>query len=239
MRAGIQDIIIITGRHKRTIEDHFDRSFELRAYCGMATAGTTWRASAEAQQPGQSALHPAEGAAGLGTRLRSQGLPGSAQPGQSALHPARGLGDAVYHAGTMSVTNRSRSCLGTPYTSPVPVVRQLSMDVHCTGGSVIAAERVPGGEGQGLRGLGRGQGVRPAVRDKGPGGEAPAGGGPLGPVHRRNPVLTPGIFECLERTEPGYNGECSSDALRLLREREARWPGSSPERGTSGTSLAG
>ena len=27
--AGITDILIITGRGKRTIEDHFDRSFEL------------------------------------------------------------------------------------------------------------------------------------------------------------------------------------------------------------------
>ena len=29
VRAGISDILIITGRGKRTIEDHFDRSFEL------------------------------------------------------------------------------------------------------------------------------------------------------------------------------------------------------------------
>ncbi len=29
VRAGIEDILIITGRGKRTIEDHFDRSFEL------------------------------------------------------------------------------------------------------------------------------------------------------------------------------------------------------------------
>src|SRR5919204_6985982 len=27
--AGIEDILIVTGRGKRTIEDHFDRSFEL------------------------------------------------------------------------------------------------------------------------------------------------------------------------------------------------------------------
>src|SRR5436309_13060766 len=27
--AGIRDILIITGRGKRTLEDHFDRSFEL------------------------------------------------------------------------------------------------------------------------------------------------------------------------------------------------------------------
>lgn len=29
VRAGIEDILIVTGRGKRTIEDHFDRSFEL------------------------------------------------------------------------------------------------------------------------------------------------------------------------------------------------------------------
>src|SRR5205814_7499196 len=32
VRAGILDILIISGRGKRTIEDHFDRSFELEYY---------------------------------------------------------------------------------------------------------------------------------------------------------------------------------------------------------------
>ncbi|PPJ83910.1 UTP--glucose-1-phosphate uridylyltransferase, partial [Staphylococcus aureus] len=27
--AGIEDIIIVTGKHKRAIEDHFDNQFEL------------------------------------------------------------------------------------------------------------------------------------------------------------------------------------------------------------------
>jgi UTP--glucose-1-phosphate uridylyltransferase len=31
-RAGIEDILIVTGRGKRSIEDHFDRSFELEHY---------------------------------------------------------------------------------------------------------------------------------------------------------------------------------------------------------------
>src|SRR3954452_222905 len=31
VRAGITDILIITGRGKRTLEDHFDRSLELEA----------------------------------------------------------------------------------------------------------------------------------------------------------------------------------------------------------------
>jgi UTP--glucose-1-phosphate uridylyltransferase len=37
VRAGIRDILIVTGRGKRTLEDHFDRSFELEHY--LETAG--------------------------------------------------------------------------------------------------------------------------------------------------------------------------------------------------------
>src|SRR5438132_9229593 len=32
VRSGLTDILIITGRGKRTLEDHFDRSFELEYY---------------------------------------------------------------------------------------------------------------------------------------------------------------------------------------------------------------
>src|SRR5213082_80563 len=32
VRAGLHDILIITGRGKRSLEDHFDRSFELEHY---------------------------------------------------------------------------------------------------------------------------------------------------------------------------------------------------------------
>src|SRR5207302_8638633 len=32
VRAGLHDILIITGRGKRSLEDHFDRSFELEYY---------------------------------------------------------------------------------------------------------------------------------------------------------------------------------------------------------------
>ncbi len=36
VRAGIRDILIITGRGKRSLEDHFDRSFELEHYLQAA-----------------------------------------------------------------------------------------------------------------------------------------------------------------------------------------------------------
>src|SRR5438093_11949789 len=32
VRSGIHDLLIVTGRGKRTIEDHFDRAFELEYY---------------------------------------------------------------------------------------------------------------------------------------------------------------------------------------------------------------
>jgi UTP--glucose-1-phosphate uridylyltransferase len=36
VRAGLHDIVIITGRGKRSLEDHFDRSFELEHYLEAA-----------------------------------------------------------------------------------------------------------------------------------------------------------------------------------------------------------
>jgi len=36
VRAGIRDILVITGRGKRSVEDHFDRSFELEHYLEKA-----------------------------------------------------------------------------------------------------------------------------------------------------------------------------------------------------------
>ena len=36
VRAGLRDILFITGRGKRTLEDHFDRSFELEHYLEAA-----------------------------------------------------------------------------------------------------------------------------------------------------------------------------------------------------------
>ena len=37
--AGVEDIIVVTGRNKRSIEDHFDRSIELDASYGSRHSG--------------------------------------------------------------------------------------------------------------------------------------------------------------------------------------------------------
>ena len=33
LKSGIDDIVVVTGRNKRSIEDHFDKSYELEYTC--------------------------------------------------------------------------------------------------------------------------------------------------------------------------------------------------------------
>jgi UTP--glucose-1-phosphate uridylyltransferase len=196
VRAGIQDIIIITGRHKRTIEDHFDRSFELESILRNGNRKDYLESI--------------------------RGLNNLANLHYIRQKEQRGLGDAVYHARHHVGDEPFAVMLGdTIHVSEVPVVRQL-MDVHArTGRSVIAAERVPGekvrdyGVLDAVKVSDRLYEIRDLVEKPRP-EEAPSDLCIAGTY-----VLTPGIFECLERTEPGYNGEVQlTDALRLLRERE-------------------
>ena len=43
LASGIEDILIITGRSKRAIEDHFDRSIELELNLRPAVKRRSWR----------------------------------------------------------------------------------------------------------------------------------------------------------------------------------------------------
>jgi len=196
VKAGIQDIIIITGRHKRTIEDHFDRSFELEAVLNNGNR--------------KEHLDSIKGLSSLANlhyiRQREQ----------------KGLGDAVYHARHHVGNEPFAVMLGdTIHVSEVPVVKQL-MDVHAqTGKSIIAAERVPGdkvkdyGVLDTVKVSDRLYEIKDLVEKPNP-ENAPSDLCIAGTY-----VLTPGIFECLENIEPGYNGEMQlTDGLRLLREKE-------------------
>jgi len=196
VKAGIEDIIIVTGRHKRTIEDHFDHSFELEAIL----------------QNGNRREH----------LEKIKNLCNLANIHYIRQKEPKGLGDAVYQARHHVGNEPFAVMLGdTIHVSDVPVVKQL-MEVHKrTGKSVIAVERVPGEKVKDY-------GVLDAVKvddrlyqindlvEKPSPAEAPSDLCIAGTY-----VLTPGIFECIERTKPGHNGELQlTDALRLLRENE-------------------
>jgi len=41
--AGIQDMVFITGRNKRAIEDHFDKAYEVEAELAARGRPICWR----------------------------------------------------------------------------------------------------------------------------------------------------------------------------------------------------
>ena len=198
VQSGIEHVIIVTSRTKRSIEDHFDETPELRA--ALERKGDRARLDM---------LEHIETMAQISfTRQpRPHGL------GHAILMAKDLVGDEPFGVllGDDLVVNRERPCL-----------RQL-MDVHERhGGCVLAAMRVPHEQ------INRYGNIDPAgnvdartyrVRDlieKPKPEEAPSDLAVIGRY-----VLTPDIFAALERTEPGAGDEIQlTDGLRGLRERE-------------------
>ncbi|QLH74184.1 MAG: UTP--glucose-1-phosphate uridylyltransferase GalU [Methanomassiliicoccales archaeon] len=196
LAAGITDIVIITGRHKRGIEDHFDRSYELEAVLERGNKKEYLKKVRDISNMAD--IHF--------IRQKEQ----------------RGLGDAVLKAKQHIGDEPFAVMLGdTIYRSKVPVVKQL-MDVHKrTGRSVIAIEPVPREKVKDY-GIIAGRKVdedlyliddlvEKPLPELAPSDLAIAG----------TYILTHEIFEAIERTPPGLNGEVQlTDALRLLRKKQ-------------------
>ena len=72
--SGISDIVIITGRHKRGIEDHFDRSYELESILERGNKNEYLRQVREISSMADIHFIQAEGAKGA-RRRRSHGAP--------------------------------------------------------------------------------------------------------------------------------------------------------------------
>jgi UTP--glucose-1-phosphate uridylyltransferase len=200
--SGIEHIIIITSRTKRAIEDHFDETPELEA--ALAKKGDHKRLEM---------LHHIEGMAQL-TFTRQPSPHGL---GHAILMAKDLVGDEPFGVllGDDLVHNPGRPCL-----------RQL-MDVHERhGGVVLAVQPVP-----------RDQVTRYGVVALDPTGqnglvprthrvsdliEKPAvAQAPSNLIVIGRYVLTPDIFDMLERTEPGSGGEIQlTDGIRLLRQRQ-------------------
>lgn len=194
--SGIEDILIITGKGKRAIEDHFDRNFEL-----------------------EGRLEEKEDQLLLNEMRRLSDMANIHYVRQRELN---GLGDAIRYARHHVGNEPFAVLLGdTIMDSVIPVTQQLLDTYEQYGGSVIAVEEVPhekvnrygivGGNTLSDRILALDQLVeKPAVKDA-PSNLAIAG----------RYVLTPGIFAALDQTEMGKNGEIQlTDAMQLLLRRE-------------------
>ena len=192
--AGVADVLLVTGRGKSAIEDHFDRHGELEAR--LAAGGPTKRALL----------------ASLDALMARVTITSVRQPEQ------RGLGDAVLRAKGHVGDEPFLCLLGDAVFSGDPMPAEQLLAVHAIyGGSVIGLEEVPA-EKVNRYGIVGGEFVADgviratAVVEKPSVAEAPSR---LAIAARY--VLSPSIFRYLEKTPPGQGGEVQlTDAIKLM-----------------------
>ncbi len=192
VESGITDILIITGKGKRAIEDHFDRSWELEQ--AVAASGNQDLFQCLEEISNLVNIH----------YIRQKG--------------SRGLGDAIYYAKQHVAGEPFVVLLGdTIVSSEVPCTKQLMNFYKVWRCPVIGVEKVPR-EKVINYGIIQGKDIdertnivenlieKPDV-DHAPSDLAVGG----------RYILTYDIFEYIERTPPGKNGEIQlTDALRLM-----------------------
>jgi UTP--glucose-1-phosphate uridylyltransferase len=196
--AGVGDVLLVTSREKKAIEDHFDRAPELERR--LAASNKTDLLDSINRLIERVNVHS--------VRQREQ----------------KGLGHAVLQARHL-VGDQPFLCLlgdtifGGPPGTTLPA-RQLVETYRGLKTPIIALEEVPP-EKVDRYGIVGGDEVSPGVWrintlvEKPPRDRAP---GRLAICARY--VLTPDVFECLENTPPGKAGEIQlTDALRLLLDR--------------------
>ena len=194
--AGITDLIFITGRAKRAIEDHFDKAYELEA---------------ELQAKGKNKL--LKEVRGL--------LPEGVTCVYIRQAEALGLGHAVMMARHLVGDEPFAVILADDLIdAQVPVMKQM-VQVHAkNGGSVIAVQNVAKEDTSSygiasVDAVSPGLGKMSAIVEKPKPEDAPS---TLGVVGRY--ILSPRIFHFLENLRPGAGREIQlTDAIgRLLRE---------------------
>lgn len=200
--AGLTDLLMITGRNKRALEDHFDREPGLEGT--LEKKGDTDR------------LQMVEHASNLGPiHYVRQG-------------EAKGLGHAVLCASQHVGNEPFAVLLGDDLIDEAETLLSTMMEVQQkTGGSVIALIEVDPSQisAYGCADITAVEGenfVRVnSLVEKPPVGEAPSNLAVIGRY-----VLHPSVFEVLEKTEPGRGGEIQlTDALQTLASGEGEGSG--------------
>lgn len=189
--SGIEDIIIVTGKGKRAIEDHFDHALELES--NLMEKGKL-KLLEEVQRSSKVEIH----------YIRQK------EP--------KGLGHAVWCARRFIGNEPFAVLLGDDIVrSETPCLKQLINQYEATGSSVIGVQPVADNETQRYGIIdpmtkdGRLYQVRHFVEKPSP-GKAPSNLAIMGRY-----VLTPEIFEFLDLQEQGAGGEIQlTDAIQRL-----------------------
>jgi len=195
--SGIENIIIVTGRGKHAIEDHFDRA------------------------PGLEYLLEAGGKKELADMVRH--ISGMAHVSYIRQKEPKGLGHAVLTAKELVGDEPFAVLLGDVIIDgPNPATKQLVDVYQATGLSAIAVEPVPQ-ENIHLYGIIAGaiqkepRWAERLLKISGMVEKPKAENAPSNLAVTGRYLLTPEVFDCLERTPPGRGGEIQlTDALLML-----------------------
>ena len=197
--SGIEEILIITGRNKKCIEDHFDKSVELEM---------------ELEKAGKSEL--LELVRDISDMVDIHYI---------RQKEPRGLGHAIHCAKTFVGNEPFAVLLGDDVVdSEVPCLKQLIDCYSEYKTTILGVQTVPESETNkygivdGIHIEDRVYKVKDLV-EKPAVDEAPSNVAILGRY-----IITPQIFEILENTEPGKGGEIQlTDALKTLISQEAMY----------------
>ena len=197
--SGIEEILIITGRNKKCIEDHFDKSVELEM---------------ELEKAGKSEL--LELVRDISDMVDIHYI---------RQKEPRGLGHAIHCAKTFVGNQPFAVLLGDDVVdSEVPCLKQLIDCYSEYKTTILGVQTVPESETNkygivdGIHIEDRVYKVKDLV-EKPAVDEAPSNVAILGRY-----IITPQIFEILENTEPGKGGEIQlTDALKTLISQEAMY----------------
>lgn len=194
--SGIEDIIIVTGKGKRAIEDHFDNSFELEYFLSDKSK---WDLLNEVQKSSNLAdIH----------YIRQK------EP--------RGLGHAIWCARKFIGDEPFAVLLGDDIVeSDEPCLKQMIDVYNQEQASIVGVQPVPWEE---VSRYGVVDGIKVGDRvyesrqlvEKPPVGHSPSNFAIMGRY-----ILTPAIFEILNNQQEGVGGEIQlTDAIARLGERE-------------------
>ncbi|MDT7571036.1 MAG: UTP--glucose-phosphate uridylyltransferase [Actinomycetota bacterium] len=190
-RAGLTDVLMVTGRNKQQLEDHFDRVVELEAT--LEAKGDKERLALVQHASEIATIHYVR-----------QGDP-------------KGLGHAILAAAGHVGDEPFAVLLGDDLIDERdPLLQQLIEVQQQHGGNVVALMEVPHDQISlygcaAVRGSGDVVEITELV-EKPPADEAPSDLAVIGRY-----VLSPTVFEVLRRTPPGRGGEIQiTDAMQLM-----------------------
>ena len=192
--AGLKDILIITGRGKRAIEDHFDRNFELEFYLEQKGSHELLKEVQATSELGDIHYIRQRDPLGLGHAVSVAREHVGDEPFAVMLGDDIMVDDALLLRRMLDVHERyGRSVLALKEVSPDEISSYGCVEPEPVDPELVRVRSI----------------VEKPKRD-----EAPSNLAVIGRY-----VFTPEIFDALDRIEPGAGGELQlTDAIALLNE---------------------